>query len=171
MSSLNGARYDARETYPVWKTVLLITSAVSLSMLVGISRFIVGAHSLDQTIFGWMLGAWIALSYFALVRDHVHAHVVDLMNGRSSSSRIVYFLTSSGIWVAMVLTLTIALLIVKDKPLNTNGENERIDEINETNPEYLQQVTNYDYWNTWSDSGVLGAGLGGYWGLLYQHKK
>ena len=34
-------------SYPLWKKILLITLAVAFSVVVGISRFIIGAHSLD----------------------------------------------------------------------------------------------------------------------------
>ena len=36
---------------------------------------------MDQIIFGWLLGAWLALTYFMLVREHVHHHVSELLAG------------------------------------------------------------------------------------------
>ena len=65
----------------MWKKILLFTLAITFSITIGLLRFISAAHSLDQIIFSWLLGAWLAITYFTLVRDHVHKHITDLSTG------------------------------------------------------------------------------------------
>ncbi len=103
--------------FAIWKKVLLIFLAVSFSFLIGTTRFILGAHSLDQVIFGWLLGAWIALSYLYILRQYVHEHVQNLMNGKTGSRSMVYYLAAGGFWLLMSLTLFFTLLIVKEKEI------------------------------------------------------
>ena len=66
---------------PLWKRILYFTLALIFSLTIGITRFIVAAHSIDQVIFGWLLGAWLAISYFMIGREVVHKHVTDLITG------------------------------------------------------------------------------------------
>lgn len=68
-------------------------------------------------IFGWLLGAWIAFTYFYLVREHVHTHVTDLMNGRAKTSAKVYYCISTIAWLLLVVVLLVTYLIVKNKPI------------------------------------------------------
>ena len=81
--------------YPLCKKITLIVFAVIFSLLVGCSQFLLGFSSLDQVIFGWMLGAWLAFTYFTLVRKYVHNHVLGLMSGRTTSSNKMYYLVST----------------------------------------------------------------------------
>lgn len=36
---------------------------IALFLTLGYSRFYVGVHTLDDVLFGWMLGIWAALTY------------------------------------------------------------------------------------------------------------
>ena len=112
-----------------------------------------------------MLGAWLALTYFALVQDKVHKHVTDLVSGRASSSYKVLILITSGVWTALMLAISITFLIMKESKLKTNSE-----EVSEMFKDNVDCISKYDYFSTWSHSGMIGSSLGGYLGLLYQHK-
>ena len=68
-----------------------------------------------------MLGAWLALTYFALVRNKVHKHVTDLVSGRASSSYKVLILIMGGVWTALMLTISITFLVMKESKLKANG--------------------------------------------------
>ena len=153
--------------YPLWKKVCFILLAVTFAIIMGLTRFILGAHSMDQIIFGWLLGLWLALSYFALVRDHVHHHVTELTTGQTTSSNCVYYSVSTGIWLAFMLTVTITFLINKDKTIIF--PNNMLPVFG--NPVKWVCATNYDFWSTWVESGFMSAGLGGYFGILHQHKR
>ena len=42
---------------------------------IGVSRFMLGAHSLDQVLYGWTLGLWFAFFLFRYVRPTLQRHV------------------------------------------------------------------------------------------------
>ena len=53
-----------------WMRVLLCVAAIGFSCSIGWSRFVLGAHSMNQIIFGLLLGAWIACTFhFAAYRS------------------------------------------------------------------------------------------------------
>ena len=80
--------------------------------------FLLGDHSLDQIVFGWMLGAWLAVSYFFLMRHHIHKHVISLMNGRESSSAKVLCIVAMAVWLLAMLVIFITFLIVRTMSIN-----------------------------------------------------
>lgn len=151
----------------MWKKVLYISLAVLYSLVLGTSRFLIGAHSIDQVIFGWLLGAWLAISYFTIIRSYVHVHVNQLTTGHTTSSSKVFYLASTGIWVAVTTIVTITFLVSKNKDI-------RFPDGSVPAPSYADLwvcAKRYTYWSTWSDSAYISSGLGGYFGILYQHKK
>ena len=97
---------------PIWKKILYFTLALTFSLTIGITRFIVAAHSIDQIIFGWMLGAWLAISYFMIGREVVHKHVAELITGQTTSSNAIYYTISSIVFIVLMLTLTVTLLVL-----------------------------------------------------------
>jgi membrane-associated phospholipid phosphatase len=46
----------------MWMRVLLCVLAIAFGVSIGWSRFVLGAHSMNQIILGLLLGAWIALT-------------------------------------------------------------------------------------------------------------
>ena len=114
-----------------------------------------------------MLGIWLALTYFTLVREHVHRHITDLTTGQANSSNKIYYLISSAVFLAFTMIVTLTFLINKDKPIKfPNGE----DPV-ELHEKQWPCAELFDYWSTWAESAYLSAGLGGYFGILYQNKK
>ena len=59
-----------------------------------------------------MLGAWIAFVYFGIVREYVHTHVENLTNGRSFSSKLVYFSLSIVVWLVFMLAVLVTFFAV-----------------------------------------------------------
>ena len=115
----------------------------------GICRFILGAHSADQVIFGWLLGAWIAITYFTLGREHVHRHVTNLVQGRTRSSLKVYVLASTGAWAAIMLTLSVTFLAVRGDRLQYHGFFDTVFDTEEKKKNVIK-LAEWDYWNTWA---------------------
>ena len=163
----NSSGAGRERKYPIWKKVLFISLAATFSLICGFSRLFLGAHSMDQIIFGWLLGAWLAFTYFAIIRDYVHKHVNDLTTGQTTSSSKVFYLISSSIWLAFQAIVTITFLVDLDKPIKFPN-NEKPAPILVPDWDCAQS---YDYWSTWAESAFMSAGLGGYFGILYQHKK
>lgn len=84
------------------------------------------------------------------------------MDGKTTSSTKLYYAIASGVWFTMSLTLliTFLILILGDYPMNGLSEEAKSDDK-------LDCLTKYDYWYTWKESGLLGALLGGYFGLVH----
>ena len=101
---------------------MYISLAVIYSIIVGFCRLFVGAHSMDQIIFGWLLGVWIALTYFTLIREYVHKHIQDLTTGQTTSSNSVYYLISTGIFLAFTTVVTLTFVINMDKHIIFPGD-------------------------------------------------
>ena len=150
--------------YPLWKKVCYILLAIIYSLIVGVAEFFIADHSMDQIIFGWLLGAWLAVSYFALIREHVHHHVTDLTTGQTTSGNYVYYLLSIGIWLSFMTIATTTFLVNKDKSIEFPN-----DDVPK-NPLW-SCIEKFDYWNTWINTAYMSAGLGGYFGIIHQHKK
>lgn len=46
---------------------------------IGISRFMLGAHSFDQVLYGWCYGLWFAFFLFKYVRPPTQRHIRKLL--------------------------------------------------------------------------------------------
>jgi len=101
----------------MWKKIGLLFLALCYSLSLGTLKFLIGSHTLSQVAFGWMLGIWIACSYFFILRDRVHAHIDDITNGRLNSSRKVHFLIASAISLTILITGLVTFLAVRKKDI------------------------------------------------------
>jgi len=63
-----------------WKKSLLIASVVIYSLSIGYSRLFLGAHSINQVIYGYSLGAWVAFSFNYIVKDDFLDHIDKLIS-------------------------------------------------------------------------------------------
>lgn len=66
-----------------WRLLSLI-AAFALSCLAGYTRLVLGVHSLDQVLFGLMLGAWFALTAHFLIRIPLIVLVGYLIEGKET---------------------------------------------------------------------------------------
>jgi membrane-associated phospholipid phosphatase len=57
------------------KKVMLFIATILFSFSIGYSRFILGVHSLDQIIFGLLIGVWIAITMQFCVRPILEPHL------------------------------------------------------------------------------------------------
>ena len=48
----------------------------------GLSRFFVAVHTLDNIVFGWLLGTWAALSYHYLIAPLIHENLTTTLKIR-----------------------------------------------------------------------------------------
>jgi membrane-associated phospholipid phosphatase len=51
--------------------ILAYIAAITLPLLVGFSRLYNGDHSMDQILYGWLLGLWVAFANHYLFRDFI----------------------------------------------------------------------------------------------------
>jgi hypothetical protein len=82
---------------------------------VGFSRLYNGDHSMDQILYGWLLGLWSAISLHLLVRDHLISHIKSLLyrtqqytNGDLST----FYLISSLIFLATLAMLCVTFYVI-----------------------------------------------------------
>lgn len=54
--------------------------AITLPIMVGFSRLYNGDHSMDQILYGWLLGLWLAFANHYLFRDFILDHTGKLLN-------------------------------------------------------------------------------------------
>ena len=61
------------------------------------SRYLLGAHSLDQIVYGSTIGIWCGFTLHLLIRDHLMNHINNLveLNTPVNKGRIVAVLTVS----------------------------------------------------------------------------
>ena len=54
---------------------LVISLAVIYSAVIGLARYYEKADTLNQILFGWALGVWLAIIFAFFVRDRLFTHV------------------------------------------------------------------------------------------------
>ena len=61
---------------------------------IGYSRLFMGVHSMDQIIFGWSLGIWIALTSHFVLRKPLNKHSEDLCKNNPVNRSMTMLLTT-----------------------------------------------------------------------------
>lgn len=62
------------------KRAIYIVLMVLFGSSVGFSRAILGSHSLDQILFGFMIGVWIALTFHYVFRERLMSHLNNMVS-------------------------------------------------------------------------------------------
>lgn len=58
--------------YRSWPSYILgLFLAIQWAVFIPYSRYLMGVHSLDQLVFGMMMGAWAGFTMHFLLRDHI----------------------------------------------------------------------------------------------------
>lgn len=73
---------------------LVITAAFLYSAVVGLARYYEKADTLNQILFGWALGVWLAVVFAIFVRDPLFTHVKGILEVRTEDSyfkRLIIF--------------------------------------------------------------------------------
>ena len=65
---------------------LVISLAVIYSAVVGLARYIEKADTLNQILFGWALGVWLAIIFAVFVRDRLFTHVKSILEVRTENA-------------------------------------------------------------------------------------
>jgi membrane-associated phospholipid phosphatase len=89
----------------------LIATAVAFitPLLVGYSRLFNGDHSMDQILYGWLLGLWIALTCHSLLRDGIFEHIDNLVYKKLTYTQQA--LTELFWWAVILFTAALGIMI------------------------------------------------------------
>jgi len=90
-------------------------AALGLPLLVGFSRLYNGDHSMDQILYGWLLGLWLAFAFHLLLRDFILTHIRNLLyrtHPYTTAQLSSFYLISSGVFAGLfgILCLTFAIV-------------------------------------------------------------
>jgi hypothetical protein len=72
-----------------------------ICITIGYTRLLLGAHTLNQLIFGWLIGIWVALNFYFLLRDLVLEHVENLLKGGMLESDVSKYALKSSLIFAV----------------------------------------------------------------------
>lgn len=92
--------YSNPESSGLRKTLLFI-AAMCFALAIGYSRLILGVHSVDQIVYGLLIGVWIACTMQFCVRYYYENHVKNLLQNRQRD--FTTCLVASTIFFAVVI--------------------------------------------------------------------
>lgn len=155
---------DSALAKPVTK-VLLFILVLSAATLVAFSRLYLGVHSLDQVLYGALLGTWVALTWHFLIMDDLMAHLQALLSGKDKRFARMAIITS----VAMLLTYIALICNVELRDEKTVvGKAEWAAKIEkECGVEALSTAFHN---RSLIDIGPVAGGFGAYYGVLIHAK-
>ena len=64
-----------------WMRLLTFIAAIAFSLSIGYSRFVLGMHSMNQIVFGFFLGGWLAFSFHFLGYDPLFNNLKSMLAG------------------------------------------------------------------------------------------
>jgi membrane-associated phospholipid phosphatase len=84
--------------------------------IIGYSRLFLGAHTLNQVVFGFLIGEWLVLSYFFLVQEPLKDHAKILLAGNPVEKR-KNFLSVILMYLISLVTLSLVYFFVREIPV------------------------------------------------------
>jgi membrane-associated phospholipid phosphatase len=88
-----------------WLDWVIYLLALALTLLiiftVGLSRVLLGVHSMNQVVYGWSYGAYVALFLFKFVRPRLREHIYELPYHREYLS--YYLFRALLIWLVVIV--------------------------------------------------------------------
>jgi len=105
-------RKSPKFSKPVYAILLFLT--VSLSALVGYARFYVGVHTINQIVYGWSLGIFLAFYFHICLRDTIIDHVDRYLLSRKHNMSIDYkkVIITNSIVVAVAFGTQVATYLI-----------------------------------------------------------
>lgn len=81
---------------------------------IGVSRFMLGAHSIDQVIYGWTYGLWFAFFLFKYLRPRLQRHVRRILETNTQdiaihdqaavkSESLKYIIAALILWLLLIV--------------------------------------------------------------------
>jgi hypothetical protein len=103
------------------KYYLSLLVVVLIILLVGFSRVALGVHSLNQVLYGWLYGLWLAFFLFRFARPRLSAHIQALLDPQSALAQhylSYYFHLALLLWATVIVSSIFNFLVARrDFPL------------------------------------------------------
>lgn len=107
--ALDIAHHSVNSCKILWN-LLIWTLAVAYFLLMGFSRVLLGVHSLNQILYGWCLGIWVAFFCFFILHDPLKQRVDSILSKTTSNvstDLIVILAVNSALIAAQIITYAI----------------------------------------------------------------
>ena len=138
----------------------LFVAAVIFAITIGYSRILLGAHSWNQTLFGWQLGLWIALTVHFCFRERIFACQRDLQNGTRSDW------VSLSLKCLLLMVFALGIQIVNYIATEPRIVNDPIWTVNIVNKCPKAKMSQAFAAKSLIESGIIGVGFGAFLGML-----
>ena len=89
----------------------LLAVVVFIIVLTFFSRMYLGAHSLNQTIYGSTIGLWILYVFGFVVPKYVDSHVDNIMKGGIAQYRIGFYVVATAFILLQILNIVLYVLL------------------------------------------------------------
>ena len=141
-------------------TLLLL--GLLFGLTIGYSRLFLGVHSLDQVLYGYLLGLWFTITWHYLVKNKLMFHVNTIILGRVKKYSVLYGSVSALFAVTILLSM-VNYAIVNATFVSPQSWTDEI--IEKCGAEKMSGA----YQNhSLLDLGEVSPGFGAYYGLLLQ---
>ena len=88
------------------KWLLSLFGSVSMFILIGFARLYVGAHSMNQILYGWLLGVWLAFYTHYCLRQTIIDHIELLLEKQQRYQQRKNFNIIRSILYASIIFIT-----------------------------------------------------------------
>lgn len=157
----------------LWMRIFMCVVAITFGLTIGYSRLFLGMHTMNQIVFGLLLGVWIALSWHFIFCESLIKHSHDLVTGtcfglNANDSERKGKLVKISLITLLLFVILMAVQIVNYFIVNPNIviDPEWIIEISaKCDPTKLN-----DAFETKSllQTGLIALGFGAYYGCVLQ---
>lgn len=147
------------------KKAIIFVLAIVTPLLVGFSRLYNGDHSMDQILYGWLLGLWIAFSNHYVLRDGILEHIDNLLYKKIPYTQLnfqEFFWFASLLTAAAIGSMILTFYVVDNSfeiPLDWQ---QRLEQKCATESIAFMSFTNASL----IEGGALGLLIGAYYGIL-----
>ena len=91
-----------------WAKIILLLIAIGFGFCASYSKLYLGLHSIDQIIFGTLLGLWFDWTMHFVLREDLRDNITSLLNNKYNKQQSSIFLTVLIIYITLiVITLSV----------------------------------------------------------------
>jgi len=148
----------------LWVRILALLVALAFTFTIGYSRLFLGVHTWNQTVFGWQLGLWLALTVHFCFKTTIFYLLKRLERGKVKRA-LGYVLWGLTIFVFVTAIETANYIIVEPRV----ADDPSLDSWSVTILQKCPKANMDEAYAKLSEiqNGMVGVGFGAYFGLLF----